>query len=292
MSMCYGSLLLGLVLFSFPHRLQAEQDQHTEVAQKTVKSKRAKKLPRKKVPRKHKSARNMLHPFTLRLLYTPSYRFLTEHVRDDIEKNKEASIITEVAQFFPIAAGLEGELAFNNWVSLAIGGSFIWRGEFIVLELTAAGKEKVKKGGSMFPDYDYKYYEFVVESSLYLNVKNYFKLGAGGGLTFANTILDVAFSEEGKNYRDEGEISWKRIFAHLALRRDFFWSHGGFGMGLNASIPLLIRFNEKEKIRRYVDGKLQKKDTEIGSSSNIDNDGNDDRDFYSLMLMPMIYMAF
>ena len=144
----------------------------------------------------------------------------------------------------------------------------------------------------MFPDYDYKYYEFVVESSLYLNVKNYFKLGAGGGLTFANTILDIGFTEKGKKFKHEGEISWKRMSAHLALRRDFFWSRGGFGIGLNASIPLLIRFNEKEKIRRYVDGKLQKKDTETESSSDEDNDGDDDRDFYSLMLMPMIYMAF
>ena len=45
---------------------------------------------------------------------------------------------------FSIAAGLEGEFAFNNWVSLAVGGSFSWQRKFYTIKRSPA-KEKIPK---------------------------------------------------------------------------------------------------------------------------------------------------
>ena len=288
----YWSLLLGLVLLSFPQRGQAEQeDQHTAVAQRVAKGKVAQRSPRAKMPSKNRRVHNMLYPFTLRVLYTPSYRFLTKNRRDEIEEHNNRNFIMEVAQVFPLAAGLEGEFAFNQWVSLAVGGNFSWHDKFLTLAITNAAKEKSKKDGEeAFPGFDYNYYELVLGSSLYFNVFSYFKLGAGVELAFSNVGLNGSGTEKGKKYRIEAEVSWKRMSAHLALRRDFFWSGLGFGVGLNASMPVADVFDKKEEYKVYADGK--QKEIENNNSSSSKDEDDDDEDFYSVVLMPMIYVAF
>ena len=280
--------MLGLVLLSLPSLGQAEQGWHTEVAQKTVKGKVAQRLPRKKMRSKHRSVHNMLYPFTLRLLYTPSYRFLTKKWRDDIEESNNEKSIMEIAQFFPIATGIEGEFAFNKWVSLAVGGNFSWHDNFMTLEITDAAKEENKEGISS--GFSQDYYEFAVGSSLYFNVYNYFKLGAGAELAFRNLQFNYSLTEKGKKSKIETEISWKRMSAYLALRRDFFLSKFGFGVGLNAGIPFADVFDREEEYKVYKDG--EQKDIDIESDDSSREEENDDEDFYSVVLMPMIYVAF
>ena len=119
---------MGLLL-SFATHGQAElptthNKQHTVAGQKLAKRKAAKKRARKKIGKRVRSkrrvARNLLYPFTLRLLYSPNYRFLTEELREESPTERGKKI--KYTQFFPIATGIEGEIAFNNWVSLAVGG--------------------------------------------------------------------------------------------------------------------------------------------------------------------------
>ena len=284
-----GALLLGLVLLGLPQRSQADTSKDT--AQKTAKSKGAKRLPRKKMRSKHGVTRNLLHPFTLRLLYTPSYRFLSKYMRDRVEEikdAKESKVQIEIAQFLPISVGLEGEFAFNQWVSLAVGGSFTWQDEFVTLEHNS---DAVKNGGGA-QQWSGKFYEYVVGSSLYGNVFNYFKLGVGAELAFKNLDSQQSLTEKGKKYEYRGEMTWKRASARLALRRDFFLSRVGFGVGFNASLPLGKMFDRQEEHKRFIDGKLQKPEPEGESDSSDNGDDFEDEGIYSVTLMPMIYVAF
>ena len=284
-------LLLSLVLFSFAHYGHA-QPQQDKVAQKTSRSKGKGKqrTPRKKTH--SKQVHNMLHPFTLRLLYTPSYRFLTKAMRDNIEESKndeENKVSLEIAQFLPLSMGLEGEFAFNQWVSLAISGSFTWQDEFVVFQPNSDElREIFKKTGY---EQSSKFYEYVVGSTLYGNVFNYFKLGVGAELAFRNMDFIASQTEKGKKLEDKSEVTWKRASAHLALRRDFFLARVGFGIGFNASMALGDVFDRQNVDKSYLDGKLQKPgEGETTEEGNDDDDG--DEGFYGITLMPVLYVAF
>lgn len=182
---------MGLFLLSFATRGGAERQQQTIAQQKSTKSKKAAKRKRslgRKVRSKRVTAHNLLYPFTLRVLYQPSYRFLTKDMSDAIYEDKQHEPTIEVVQFLPIAVGLEGEFAFNKWLSWAVEGGFSWQNDTFTL-----------KDGIYFD-----YHEFVLGSTLYV-VNDYFKLGSGLGLTFANMMTDASGSEDGKKL----EVSMK-----------------------------------------------------------------------------------
>ena len=288
-----GSLLLGLVLLGLPQRGQADTSKHT--VQKAAKGKGAKRSPRNKMRSKHGVTRSLLYPFTLRLFYAPSYRFLSKYMRDEIEESKDAmesKIQFEVAQFLPISTGLEGEFAFNQWVSLAVGGSFTWQDEFMTYKPNSDAVKNIFKEKGL--QHSSKFYEYVVGSSLYGNVFNYFKLGVGAELAFRNWNHLNSQTANGKKLEDRNEMTWKRVSAHLALRRDFFLSRVGFGVGFNVKLPFGGILDRQEESKNFIDGKLQKPEPE-GESSSSDNGDDDDlieEGIYSIMLMPMIYVAF
>lgn len=286
------ALLLSLVLLGFSPYGHAQQQQD-KVAQQTSRSKdkvKGKVKPRVKKLRS-KQIHNMLHPFTLRFLYTPSYRFLTKYMRDQIEESKdikESKVSIEIAQFLPLSMGLEGEFAFNQWVSLAVSGSFTWQDEFMTAQPNSDElKKHFEEEGVHVSS---KFYEYVVGSTLYGNIFNYFKLGVGAELAFRNWDHINSQTEEGVKLEGKYEMTWKKASAHLALRRDFFWSRVGFGVGFNASLPLGDMFDRQEETKQYIDGKLQKPEEENVITK--DDDDDDEEIFYAITLMPMLYVAF
>ncbi len=295
-------MVVGLVLLGIPHHSSAEQNQPPAVVQGDAQGKvtrdaknsgNARNQPpavvqedaKGKVARDVKNsgnARNPLHPFTLRLLYTPSYRFLHRRMQDILAEVKMRTNVTmEIAQFFPVAAGLEVEFAFSELVSLAVGGNFSWHDELITWDALGPLEALVPT-----PDYDYR--EFVGWLSLYFNVANYFNLGMGVGLTqVALEVLQHGGSEKDKRYGGKSELSWKEMSGHLALRRDFFWSRWGVGIGLNASLPLIDTFDRHAEHEKHV-----WQDGEPSTVETDDSKVDDDIDMYSLVLMPMFYVAF
>ena len=285
------ALLLSIFLLGFSHFGHAEQHQHRVAQQKSyTKGKDKSHASHKKFSGKQGKAHNMLYPFILRLLYTPSYRFLSEYMRDTIDKSsdlEESKVSMEVAQFLPISLGLEGEFTFNQWVSLAVGGSFTWQDEFITYEHNSEKIKNIFKQKGIHSSS--KFYEYVVGSSLYGNVFNHFKLGVGAELAFRVWDHISSQTEKGKKWEDKNKMTWKRVSAHLALRRDFFLSRFGFGVGLNASLPLSDMLDRQSENKRYIDGKQQKIE-----DSNTDDNGDDDNDegLYSVTLMPTLYVAF
>ena len=168
--------IIGLLLPNFATKMLASE--HHTIA----KRKSAKNTTRKKIRKKHNRhivANNILSPFVLRLLYSPSYRFLTEKMIENIDESKDEGDVTlKVAQFFPIATGIEGEFVFNDMLSLAIGGNFSYHGEFWGFEANNAKPKEAMKNVKNKMDVDY--YEFTTNSSLYINA-NLVKIGLGGG---------------------------------------------------------------------------------------------------------------
>ncbi len=191
-----------------------------------------------------------------------------------------------IAQFLPISMGLEGEFAFNPWVSLAVGGSFTWQDEFMTYKPNSDAVKNIFKEVGL--QHSSKFYEYVVGSSLYGNVFNYFKLGVGAELAFRNWNHLGSQTENGKKLEDRNEKTWKRVSVHLALRRDFFLSRVGFGVGFNASLPLGDMLDLQQESNQYIDGKLQKPE---GESVNTKDD-DEEEGTYSITLMPMLYVAF
>lgn len=263
----------GVVLFlsGVTTEMLAEGRHHTIAKRKSAKGKSAKR----KVHNKRIVA-NSLSPFGLRVLYPPSYRFLTKQMRDKIDRAENNDVVAEVVKFFPIAAGIEGEFNFNNRFSLAIMGSFAYQGNLITAE---------KDGRDINLEEKIGYYEFVVNSSLYFNT-DYFKLGPGAGLTFANVTSDKSKNNDGKKIEVSYKTSWKKVSAHLSLRRDFFSAQGmGIGIGLTASIYLTDMFDRSEE--RKVCNEGRGCETKTRDDLDEDNEG-----LYSVVLMPMIYLAF
>ena len=291
---------MGLFLLGFATSGWAERQARAVAKQKSTKSKVAKRVLGGKKRSKRVTARNKLYPFTLRVLYTPSYRFLTKQIRDNIDENKKEGRVVEFTQFFPIAAGLEGEFAFNKWLSLAVGGSFSRQGDFYTIRSTREGEGT--DGG-----WGYDYHEFVVGSSLYVNVNDYFKLGTGIGLTFANMTMDVSGNDDGKKIELTTKFSWKKMSANLSLRRDFFLTRGmGFGIGLTASMYFTDMLDRKLEMEKCKDGVCKttikgEEDMDTTTSETCVNgecttetkSKDDDNDgVYSILLIPMIYVAF
>lgn len=75
--------------------------------------------------------------------------------------------------------------------------------------------------------------------------------------------------------------------AHLSLRRDFFLSRVGFGIGLTARMHFTGMLDGKTEAERCVEGGGCETEIEYQDDNDDNNDG-----FYSLVLMPMIYVAF
>lgn len=287
MSYFFGQLLLGLFLFSLSHHGHAKHHQ-----QKSAKGEIAQKAPHKKTAESatRVTSNSLLYPFTLRLLYTPSYRFLTKRMRDRIEESKDAKAnkaSIDFAQFFPISAGLEGEFAFNQWVSLALSGNFSYHGEVSTYEPNTDIIKKIFKDKEV--SYSNKFTEFVVGSSFYFNVLDYFRLGVGAELAFENIAFTNSQVEDGQKFRHKYETTSKRAYAQLALRRDFFLSRFGFGVGLNARIPLGDNFDKNIERSEHIDDKPVQTPGE-----DVDNKSDDDdiEEMYSLVLMPVLYVAF
>ena len=291
-----GVALLILGLFSIPQPGQAEQSKIA--AQSATKSKKMGRRVRKKIRHRRKSPRNLLHPFTLRLLYTPSYRFLSKQMQTAITKNKDNDIKTEVVQFFPIAAGLEGEFAFNNWLSLVMGGNFSWQNKFITYNfdkaIESAAAENVTVPPSSVPNFNYKYHELVAWTSLYFNAYDYFKIGGGVEIHFATLSMSAESSDPaGDTYKLSSEASRKRVSAHLALRRDFFLPHIGVGVGLNVSMPVTKTFARQTENRKYVNDKLVEDKGNAGDNTTSPSSSNDDdnEDIFKVVLMPVLYFT-
>lgn len=257
---------------------------------KNTTRKKTKKIKSKRYNR-HTVARNILSPFILRLLYAPSYRLLTEGQRDNIdETNDEGKVTLKIARIFPIATGVEGELAFNDMLSVAVGGSFSYHGEFFSWETDDSEvKDRIQESEVKF---DIDYYEFTINSSLYVNA-NYFKLGPGIGLTFVNVVLEDSMVEKDKKLEKTYKLGYKKVSAHFSLRRDFFSAQGlGVGVGLTASMYVTDILDQRLESKECIDGKDCKTKTKTADDFDDDDDDKDNQGFYSAMLIPMIYFVF
>lgn len=276
----FGGLLLPTVVTD-----EVSASQYQTVAKRKIGKKHSRKKRRSR--QIDEATRNILSPFVLRLLYSPSYRFFTEEHRDEIDEDSDKDVTLKVAQFFPIATGIEGQFSFNNLLSLAVGGSFSYHGQVASFEVddSKTANEEI--------EHDLSYYEFTVDSSLYVNA-NYFLLGPGIGLTFANLLSDYSLTEKGKKFEASGKASWKRVSANFSLRRDFFSAQGlGVGIGLTASIYLTNMFSIRVEVKNCVyDGKDCKTEVEDDLDDTDDLDDDDAHGVYSAMLMPMIYLVF
>lgn len=271
---------IGLLLPSVTDDVLA-QEPYTIAQRKSPNKTTGKKRKRRN---RHTVTTNILSPFILRLLYAPSYRFLTKEQRDNIdEANDENDITLQVSRIFPIATGVEGEFAFSDMLSLAIGGNFSYQGEVFSWE---AKDQKIEKFKTI--EMDVNYYEFTVNSSLYVNA-NYFKLGPGIGLTFAKITRDLSEIEDDKTEKTIN-FNYKKISANFSLRRDFFSPQGvGVGIGLTAKIYLTDMLDKRLESKECIGGKECK--TETQTDDDFDKD-EDNQGIYSSMLMPMIYLVF
>lgn len=273
---------LTLVLFGLSSQGWAESAQN-DIAQRTSKSKSKARRTAKKLPRVSHTPRNFLHRFTLRLLYTPSYRWLSKQMRDDLEKNKEkGSYHDEVAQFFPLAGGLEGEFAFNTLVSLAVGGNFVQHSNFFVFDFGDSKEDEVF-------NFDCNYLEMNLWSSLYFNVRDYFRVGGGLDVSFHKFRMEFVGEEKEKQYKVATDMSWKQMSAHLALRRDFFLPRFGFGVGLNVSVPVVEHFGKDSEQKFYVDGEPREPEATSDDDEKLQSD---DYAIFAAVLMPMLYVTF
>ena len=217
----------------------------------------------------------------MRLLYSPSYRFLTEEQQDRIDEADEGDVTLKVSRIFPIATGIEGEFAFNNLLSLAVGGSFSYQGDIMTWEIND------RKINQSEVEMEVDYYEFTVNSSMYANV-NRVKLGPGLGLTFANVTMDASLIDDNKKWELSSKFSYKRLSAHFSLRRDFFSTQSiGVGVGLTASMYLTDMFSRRVEQKSCEDGN----DCETKTEDDDDFDDDESQGFYSVMLIPMIYLA-
>lgn len=272
---------VGLFLSGLTTDVLAQQQHDTLAQRKSTKAR--KKSAKRKARSKHMVASNKLSPFVLRVLYPPSYRFYTKKARDEIDEHKDRDMTLKLAQFFPIAAGIEGEFVFNNRFSLAVGGSFSWQGNFFSVEIDNLDREQAQKLKEAQVKIDTNYYEFTARSALYVNA-NQFKLGPGIGLTFANMTVDTSGIEDEKKVEHSVKTSYKKVSALLSLRRDFFSTGGyGFGIGLTARIYLTDAFSIQIEETQCVDQECKTK---------TKTDDDDGPGFYSAVLMPMIYLAF
>lgn len=278
---------VGLLLSGVTTDVLAENRYDTLAQRKSAKAR--KKSVKRKAHSKRIASSNKLSPFILRVLYPPSYRFYTKKTRDEIDATKDRGATLKLAQFFPIAAGIEGEFAFNNRFSLAVGGSFSWQDNFYTIEIGDLDREQAQKLKEAQVKNDTSYYEFTISSALYVNA-NQFKLGLGIGLTFANITMDASGIEDEKKVEYSGKISYKKVSALLSLRRDFFSTGGyGFGIGLTAAYYLTDAFSARLETTQCVEGS----DCETKTYDDADDDADDDAPgFYQAVLMPMIYLAF
>ena len=170
----------------------------------------------------------------------------------------------------PFAGGIEGEVLFNNLLSLSLGGNFVWVDPI------------VKDDNEQQGDYSNNFKEINLWSSFYFNVKNYIK--AGGGLTFSRRSLYT--SVEGDSYKKVEETTYHILSAHLDLRRDFFFTWGGFGVGLNIAMPLIDPFKASGKGENYENGELKH-----SVEKDIEDDDAEDLELFSFVITPMLYFA-
>lgn len=282
-------LLLGFATHGQAEASTTHNKQHTVTGQKLAQRKAAKqtgkrKLTRKKIGKKVRSkskvARNLLYPFTLRLLYSPNYRFLDKEFREQLGAGTAEGKKVKITQIFPIATGLEAEVAFNNWVSLAVGGNFSWHGNFGFSYSDALRDEGIDTKSS--------YHGIIIESSLYANVNGYFKVGPGVGLALNRQTVNASrTADDGKKQSILQTASWKRMSAHLSLRRDFLLGHGiGLGLGFNAIMHLADMFDLQAKTEQCVDG------SDCETYTEKPEEDEDVSGLYSVVLMPVIYIAF
>ena len=215
---------------------------------------------------KHLRTQGMLHPFVLRLLYTPNYRLLSQHWQDRAAEGET------VAQLLPFAGGIEGELLFHDLLSLTLGGNFVWVDP--IVEDEQGQQEGVNNNLK----------EINLWSSCYFKVKNYVKVG--GGLTFSRRSLET--SVEGDGFKRAEVVSYYTMSAHLDLRRDFFFNWGGVGVGLNIAMPFIAPFKATATGESYENGELKhstEKDLE-------EDDEKEDLELFAFVISPMLYYAF
>ena len=176
--------------------------------------------------------------------------------------------------------------------SLAVGGSFSYHGEIFSWEINdSVAKDRIQEVEAKLGS---DYYEFAVNSSLYVNA-NYFKLGPGIGLTFVNVAMETSMVEKNNKLEETYKFGYKKVSAHFSLRRDFFSSQGlGVGIGLTASMYVTDMFDRRSKSKRCIDGKDCKTKTKTADDFDDDDDDDDDNNQgpYSAMLIPMIYFVF
>lgn len=104
-------------------------------------------------------------------------------------------------------------------------------------------------------------------------------------MTFANMTMDASDIEEGKKVKGSMKYSWKKMSANLSLRRDFFLARVGFGIGLTASMHFTDMLDQRVETEKCIEGE--------GCKTTVRKEDDDDSDgVYSILLMPMIYVAF
>ena len=238
--------------------------QHEVLAKKSVRKKKSASTRQRK--RKQKRERNLLHPFVLRLLYTPSYRLLSQHGED------VAADDGEVVQMFPFAGGIEGEVLFNDLLSLSLGGSFAW-----VEPIIEAKYAKFRENSLT---------EINMWSSFYCNVKNYFKIGVGLALNRRSVSGSEIEIEQNISHKQVTTFTYHNLSAQLDLRRDFFFSWGGFGVGLNIAMPIIDPFMASGKEEFYEGDKLNRSD-----DKDVDDQQLERLEPFSLVITPMLYFA-
>lgn len=233
----------------------------------------AKKLTnRNKSKSKHKISKP--RPFTFRLLYMPSYRFFSDNVKDEPDSS------SDVTNIFPLTGGFEVDMGLARPLSLSLGGSFLWEGTFVNNEKKRAQAKTDRQ------DSDFTLREISLYSTLLYKVSNYLMIGPGLVLSRRTVFSSTTGTEDGKQMEGKLSLTYHILSAQLGLRRDIFFNWGGFGLGLNVILPFYQFFSSVEA-EVYEDGEKK-----YSRKADDKWDDADELEFFSFIIMPMLYFAF
>lgn len=170
--------------------------------------------------------------FGFRLLYQPSYRFLSADMLDMGGKN-----LAEVKQIYPIGGGFEGEVRVSDLLSLAVGGYYTYASPIFTIKDRRLQTDMIWESSG----YDLNFW-----SGLFYRVRDYFK--SGGGVGLSRYKLHIRTDDTVDQKVHNMDFGWYTLSVHLALRKDFRLTYGGFGVGLSAVIPVTKPFGRKIEV--------------------------------------------
>lgn len=201
--------------------------------------------------------------FGLRLLYQPSYRFLSPEMIDIGERE-----LVEVKQFYPSGGGIEGEAMITDLLFVAAGGCYTYASPVFALKDERLQADMVWESSG----YDLNFW-----SGVFYKVRGHFK--AGGGMDLSRYKLHIWVGDAGEQKTDDMKFGWYTLSIRLSLRKDFRFTYGGFGLGLNAVVPVTKPFGKKIT----VSGSGEDDETELASSY--------EENPFSYILMPTLYFT-